>query len=78
MKLALLTTLIASAAAFAPSPVERASTALSVAAAENPLRNELGAQAVSKLVPIDVCGREVMFLDDTQIQVLLSETTSRE
>lgn len=46
MKLTLFTTLIVSSAAFAPAPVERAATALSVAAAENPLRNELGAQAV--------------------------------
>ncbi|KAL7430223.1 hypothetical protein ACHAXM_002067 [Skeletonema potamos] len=47
MKLALLATLIASAAAFAPAPAVKTTTttALSVAAAENPLKNELGAQA---------------------------------
>jgi len=47
MKLALLATLVTSAAAFAPAPAVKTATALSAAAAENPLRNELGAQAVS-------------------------------
>jgi hypothetical protein len=63
MKLALLATLIASAAAFAPAPAVKTTTttALSVAAAENPLKNELGAQAVSLLVPAYFSAGEVMF-----------------
>jgi hypothetical protein len=44
MKLTLFATIIASAAAFAPAPVAKTTSAVNAA---NPLAKELGAQAVS-------------------------------